>query len=61
MYTRMLAYLHLNQMNDRVLKEDHVHASAPDALVVMAQEGVEPLLQALKRLHWLVHFGRIQV
>lgn len=48
-------------MHDSVLKEDHVHAGAPDALVVMAEEGVEALLQTLKRLHWLVHFGQIKV
>lgn len=48
-------------MHDSILKEDHVHASAPDALVVMAQEGVEALLQTLKWLHWLVHLGWIKV
>lgn len=48
-------------MNDSVLKEDHVHASAPDAFIVMNQEGVEALLQTLKRLHGLVHLGRIKV
>lgn len=48
-------------MHNSVLKEDHVHAGAPDALVVVAQEGVEALLQTLKRLHWLVHLGRIKV
>lgn len=60
-HTSSLRDQHLDQMNDGVLKEHHVHASATDTLIVMAQEGVETLLQTLKGFHRLVHFGRIKV
>lgn len=35
---------YLNQMYHCILKEDHVHASSPDALIVMRQEHVQTLL-----------------
>lgn len=31
-------------MHHSILKEDHVHASSPDALIIMAQEHVQTVL-----------------
>lgn len=39
-----LSLKYLDQMYHGVLKEDHVHASTPNALIVMAQEHVQTLL-----------------
>lgn len=39
---------YLDQMYHSIPKEDHVHASTPYALIVMAQERVQTVLQTLK-------------
>lgn len=36
--------VYLDQMYHGILKEDHVHASTPNALIVMAQEHVKTVL-----------------
>lgn len=59
--TGTLGHHYLDQMYDGILKEDHVHAGSTNALVVVAQEGVKALPQTLKRLHRLVHLGRVRV
>lgn len=44
-----------------ILKEDHVHASSPDAFVVMAQEHIQATFQTLKGLDGLVNLWQIKV
>ena len=52
---------YLDQVDDRVREEDQVHVGAPEDVVVLLQEDLQPLLDALEVLDGFVDLGKLHV